>query len=397
MHKSLILLLIALVSSQGVMAQTDSSKPAKKWFETIGLRGYTQVRYNRLLETNPKLKCEQCDRSWGEGGSISLRRVRLIFSGNVHERVAIYIQMDLASSVSATSLHYGQLRDAYFDLALDKKKEFRIRLGQSKIPFGFENLQSSQNRIPLDRADALNSALPNERDLGAFLMWAPQETRERFTWLINEGLKGSGDYGVFAIGGFNGQTANRPDENGDLHIVARLSYPFKIGNQIIEPGIQGYTGRYTVTTRNAKTTGANANFIYDDKRAAVSFVLYPQPFGIQAEYNIGTSPEFNPATKAIEQQDLKGGSVQIMYKQEIGSQVLIPFIRSQYFDGGKKAEMDARSYTVIDHDIGIEWQPFRNFELVAMYTISDRRFEDYALPSNHQKGNLLRLQAQFNY
>lgn len=47
-------------------AQTSSSpKEPKRWYETISLRGYMQVRYNRLLETNPKLKCEQCDRSWG--------------------------------------------------------------------------------------------------------------------------------------------------------------------------------------------------------------------------------------------------------------------------------------------------------------------------------------------
>ena len=36
--------------------------------------------------------------------------------------------------------HFLQVRDAYFDLALDKKKSYRIRFGQSKVPFGFENL-----------------------------------------------------------------------------------------------------------------------------------------------------------------------------------------------------------------------------------------------------------------
>jgi hypothetical protein len=32
-----------------------------------------------------------------------------------------------------------------------------------------------------------------------------------------------------------------------------------------------------------------------------------------------------------------------------------------------------------------------------MYTISDRRFEDYALQDNRQKGQLLRIQAQMNF
>ena len=126
------------------------------------------MRYNRLLETNPKLKCEQCDRSWGENGGLFLRRVRIILFGQISERVYFYIQPDFASSASTNSLHFGQLRDAYFDIGLERRNEFRVRLGQSKVPFGFENMQSSQNRLPLDRADGLNSALSNERDLGAF-------------------------------------------------------------------------------------------------------------------------------------------------------------------------------------------------------------------------------------
>jgi len=34
---------------------------------------------------------------------------------------------------------------------IDKKREFRFRFGQSKIPYGFENMQSNQNRLPLDK------------------------------------------------------------------------------------------------------------------------------------------------------------------------------------------------------------------------------------------------------
>ena len=72
-------------------------------------------------------------------------------------------------------------------------------------------------------------------------------------------------------------------------------------------------------------------------------------------------------------------------------------MRAQYYDGGKKHELDARSYTVNEMEYGIEWQPFKNFELVAMYTFSERRFEDKKSKSNTQKGSLLRLQAQLNF
>lgn len=189
----------------------------KSWFETIQLRGYAQLRYNRLFETNPNLSCEQCDRSWGENGGFFFRRIRMIFYGQIHEKVYFYIQPDFASGGG----NFVQIRDAYFDLGLDNKQEFRLRIGQSKVPFGFENLQSSQNRIALDRNDGLNSAVANERDIGVMFYYAPSVVRKRFNYLVSSGLKGSGDYGVFGLGLYNGPTANQPDKNNSLHVVSR--------------------------------------------------------------------------------------------------------------------------------------------------------------------------------
>lgn len=139
------------------------------WYERLAWRGYAQIRYNRLFETNPDLNCAQCDRSIGNNGGFFVRRGRLILFGNVHPRVYIYVQPDYGSD-AAGNLHYFQLRDAYFDLYLDESRAHRLRFGQSKVPFGFENLQSSQNRIPLDRHDGMNSAVANERDLGGDLL-----------------------------------------------------------------------------------------------------------------------------------------------------------------------------------------------------------------------------------
>jgi hypothetical protein len=383
--------------------QSDSVKPVKKeekkhWYENFSIRGYMQVRYNRLLETNDKLKCEQCDRSWGEGGGFIIRRGRIIISGQITNNVFFYIQPDFGS-VSGTSQNIFQLRDAYVDVSFDKKNEFRIRIGQSKVPYGFENMQSSQNRFPLDRNDALNSAVSNERDLGAFFYWAPKEKRELFATLVRDNLKGSGDYGVFAFGLYNGQTANRAEQNKKLHVVSRFSYPFKVGNQLIEPGIQGYVGDY-VLPADLRSTSVKAvkNFEFKDERVAGTFILYPKPFGIQAEYNVGKGPQYNSANDSIEVKKLSGGYITASYfiKGKNGM-VFYPYARVQKYTGGKKHELDARFYDIKELELGLEWQLHKNFEFTAAYAFSNRRFEDSKLRNNLQKGQLVRLQAQLNF
>ncbi len=371
--------------------------PEKKWHERLSIRGYTQFRYNRLLETNPQLKIESTDKSIGDKQGFLFRRGRLILSGDVHERFFVYIQSDFANSGPNGATHYFQIRDAYFDWAMDKKKEFRLRFGQSKVPFGFQNLQSSSNRLAFDRDDALNSAVPSERDLGASVLWAPKKIRDRFKELTNARMKGSGDYGVAAIGIYNGQSMGRPEANNNLHTVAHFTWPFLLENgQFVETSLHAYTGKFVLPTYSKDIVGKE-KYEYGDRRVAASLVVYPQPFGFQAEYNVGTGPEFDPISKEILQKNLSGGYFMATYALPLKAQLLMPFCRYQWYEGGKKVELDARSTTVSEWEFGVEWQIQKFVELTASYMVSDRRFEDFILPVNEQKGNLLRLQLQFNY
>lgn len=101
-----------------------------------------------------------------------------------------------------------------------------------------------------------------------------------------------------------------------MNAVARLLYPFRFSNgQIVEPGIQAYNGKMLVSSvsTSKKVTGINPEFNYLLERVEASFVLYPQPFGIQAEYTIGTSPQYNPFTNVIEQRELEGGYATLLY------------------------------------------------------------------------------------
>lgn len=411
LQRLVVLTVVIGFCANGIAAQTPADSLPKpptatpaaphsaKWYEKISLRGYAQFRYNRLLETNPDLRCEQCDKSIGRNQGFYFRRARIVFSGQINPRFFAYLQFDYSADASSSSKHFLQVRDAYFDYAFDKDQTMRIRIGQSKVPYGFENLQSSSQRLPFDRADALNSGAPNERDLGVTAYYAPKKIRNRFKYLVEEGLKGSGDYGIAGFGLYNGQSANRPEANDNLHMVARVSYPFQLKNgQIIEPGLQAYSGRFTLA-KDQLSAGVKyrKDATYTDRRVAASFVVYPQPFGIQAEYNWGESPSFDAATDSIRLHELHGGYVTLSWRTAISPKFKIqPFVRLQTYDGAKKHETDARTYEVRETEIGVEWPVNKNLELTLAYMISHRKYQDFTTDYD-ERGQLLRVQVQANY
>ena len=375
---------------------TAQPKRARPWYERLSLRGYAQLRYNRLLESNPDLECPACDRSLGSGHGFFLRRARLVVSGEPADRLAVSVEVDYGTEVAGQP-HVLQLRTAFADVFLDDSRVHRLRFGQAKLPFGFETLQSSSQRLPLDRSDAINSGVPNERDLGVFYVWSPAVAGARFRAIADSGLKGTGDYGVLHVGIYNGQGANRAEQNDNLHAVARLAWPLQLpSRQFVEVALQGYHGRVVVPA-SQRSAGITGPAEFEDERGAVSMILYPQPLGLQMEWNAGVGPEFDPATASIRRARLHGGYVQTMYRARIGRQTVIPFARYQTYEGGKKAELDARFYRVRETEVGIEWTPRANLELTAQYTIAGRRYEDGVNPVNRQRGELLRLQGQISY
>ena len=184
--------LAAAPSAPPPAAAAATTPKSKAWYERLSLRGYTQMRYNAFLsgdETAPagvsRLRSVH-DGSISDRGNFSLRRARLVLQGDVSDRVSLYLQSDFASAVTNQSggerrEHFLQLRDAYADVFLDKAKTLRVRAGQSKVPYGWENMQSSSNRLTLDRSDAINSAAPSERDLGIVAFYTPPRCRRSGT------------------------------------------------------------------------------------------------------------------------------------------------------------------------------------------------------------------------
>ncbi len=378
---ALAILLLSLFVAFSANAEPKKEAP---WYERLNLRGYTQVRYNRIGASNPRLKNDQGDKSIGEPGGIFIRRARLIFTADL-DYVGLYLQPDFASAIQE-SLHVGQLRDWWADIFLHKEKMFRFRVGQQKVPYGWELMQSSSNRLPFDRTDAMNSAFVNERDLGVFFMFETEAVRRRFRHLLDAGLKGSGDYGMVTMGFSNGQALNTRERNDNKHFFARIAYPFEVGSQTLEIAGGGYTGRY-VPTKGEGIGGAKE---FRDFRLHGTFVLYPKPFGLQAEYNTGIGPELDG--KTIVERGLDGGYVMAMWRQHTPWGVLTPYVRVHRYDGGKKFETNSPRHEIKELNAGIEWQVVRWLEITTEYMESSR-----TVSGKNEAGRLLRLQVQFNY
>jgi phosphate-selective porin len=303
-------------------------------------------------------------------------------------------------------------------------------VGQSKVPYGFENLQSSQNRLSLDRVDAMNSAVRDERDLGAFYYYTPENVQALFKEIQDAGLKHSGNYGMLALGVYNGQGANARDQNDNLHVVGRATYPWKTeSGQIYEMGIQAYHGEYVPVTARYNATGGSGISSSDptrglttgvtrlanvstsngirDERVGVSFMMYPQPFGLESEWNMGHTPGLDTETNRVEEKNLRGGYIQAMYKIDnfnfiYNNTTLIPFLKWQYFDGYNKAETNAPRNQVNDYELGFEWQIAPEVELVAEYHRMHRNNLVTGNTANRVdyerfQANVLRLQLQYNY
>jgi phosphate-selective porin len=464
--------------------ESERKKREKDWTSHIKINGYVQNRVTTMMGGDDGVvlwpdPSVGDDDSGGSGQNFRIRRARIIFSGQVGDHLGFYIQPDFASSAGSVSglpsnagvspsNNVAQLRDAYGDIFIDKEKVHRIRVGQSKVPFGYENLQSSSNRLALDRVDALNSAVRDERDTGAFYYYTPKKIQELFKEIADQGFKHTGNYGMFAFGAYMGQGANQNDLNDNYHVVSRFTYPWKTeSNQIFEAGIQAYKGTFvrssgtyfrnggnafnatlantlisggTVSAVGAtsgsanlgtagtvarpyidpenRKNGSSTNGEFDDERLAVSFRMYPQPWGLEAEWNWGTSPGLDVnavnnnglRTGAIKNGSLHGGYVQASYfannvrfmDMDLGN--LIPFVKWQYYDGYNKAEINAPKNNVNDWEIGAEWQIAPEVELAMVYHKMKRTNmttggEFNALEGSYRTfdAQALRLQLQYNF
>jgi Phosphate-selective porin O and P len=376
---------------------------AGKWYERLQIRGYTQLRYAEVASQRGAVLEVPVDRSVNPNESFGIRRGRVVIQGDVADHLSLYAQSDFNGS-PGTADYAVQMRDLYGDVWLDKAKTYRVRVGQSKVPYGWVNMQSSSNRAPMERPDALNSAVEGERDLGAFFMWENQTAKQRFRELGNASLKGSGDYGVLSAGLYSGQGLNRSDQNGNPHAFVRAAYPFKTkGGKFYELAVQGYRGLFVAPTQAVSVGGVSITPTQSadgvlDERVAVTAVLYPQPFGIETEWTFGRGPQLSSDYRRITAEKLHGGYVQLNYSLQHSTGRWLPFARWHYFDGARKFARNAPVDEVNEVDLGVEFAKWAEVELMGMFTHTFRRTRTSTFPYGLTRdANRFGLQVQWNY
>jgi hypothetical protein len=381
------------------------------WYERLRLRGYTQLRYNALLDsedapgTNGSRLRSVHDASINDDGGFLLRRVRLVLQGDITDRLQLYFQHDFGAAVNNQSSterreNFGQLRDVYADWFLDPERRLRLRFGQSKVPFGWENLQSSSNRLPLDRSDAINSGVPGERDVGINVYYTPAPVQAIWDRLTKDKQKLFGNYGAFGLAVYNGQGTNRTERTDNLMKVAMATWPFALDglgplfrDQVLEVGGSAMFNRFRPELRSGGVSPVD----YRDDRVAVHAILYPQPFGIQTEWTTGWGPQYDSASATIRSSRLGGGYVQLM--ANVGQTPVgraIPYVRWQHYRGGWKANVDAPRLETDEWELGAEIQLVEALELTIAYARMERREAD-SRRTGRATGDLIRTQLQFTY
>ncbi len=401
--------LAAAPASPSTIVLTPPPRRGKPWYEKLMLRGYTQLRLNEIVSGDATAPAGVSRlRSIGDGNitdrnNFSFRRIRLILQGDLNDHVSLYLQPDFATAVSGQSAGerregFGQLRDAYVDWFPLKDRSLRLRFGQSKVPFGWENLQSSSARLALDRTDGINSAVPTERDLGVVAYYTPAQVQLIWDRLAADGQKLFGNYGAFGLGLYNGQGTNRTEANNGMMFVAMATWPFALDGlgldgQVLEVGGAIMRNRVQLEIR----TGGVSALSYADNRVGFHAMLYPQPIGFQAEWNWGTGPQWDDVTRSIQEKPLEGGYVQAMARVKrspLGP--FMPFARWQHYRGGFKAGLNAPRLETDELELGIEFQPTPPLELTLTYGHAKRREADERR-SGQAEGDIVRAQLQFNY
>ena len=229
------------VRAEAAIKQQDLDANKKSFPATASrpfqMTGYTQVRYQFLQQT-------------GKIDGFDIRRARLDFQGKVNPYFSYRLLVDFAGS--------PKILEAYADIKIKDYLVFTV--GESKIPFSYENFIADRKLEIPDRSQVVEALVgrstdvignQNGRDIGLQLGGSVWKYANRF--LLD-----------YQIGVFNGSGINLPDNNNNKDITGRLvahpSNSLSIGGSFNSG--TGFYGTPTATNHVRNRTGVELNYEY---------------------------------------------------------------------------------------------------------------------------------------
>ena len=198
---------------------SGSGKKAKKWkLKPPKVNGYIQVFYRYAIGTGTD--------GIVDNDNFRVQRVRIEFSGKVLPWVSYDVEFDpRAPDIT------GILRDAFIGLDFIPHQE--IRIGQQKMPFGYENQASSTELFAVNRAEVSDnlSRGVNLRDIGIGLVGKVPLGK---CWRIEDAIAVSNGAGL------NVQNDNTPRKN----VFGRAGLRYKKGDFWTGLGVSGAEGDF---------------------------------------------------------------------------------------------------------------------------------------------------------
>ncbi len=328
-----------------VPAVTGSAEPGE--FAGLQWRGWSQIR-----------AIDQLD---GGDDDLQLTRARLIGEKWLDDHTRIFIHANESWVDEEWSFSWI---DAYVGVRWDER--WRSNIGLAHVPFGFDNIQPTFARVPLQQSMLASRTMPGKRDVGVYVSYSSPEASRRFAELLNA-YHGSGNHGLFALGIYGGMGRTDNPEDGTAHLSLRAAVPLTAGGETIgEAGTSFFTGKYA--TRSA----AGDRVRIEDEQWGAHLFLAPRPFGLQAEYLTGTMPGL-AATGETMARSNDGWYAMGLWEAKEGVTV---FLRAQEFDGWvKRRDAQPAPFDYDARTLGVRWDATADTAVTLEY-------DDVTLNSN---------------
>jgi hypothetical protein len=225
-------------------AATDASVSSLK---KIKLSGYIQGRYEHSAASVDGLKADGKTPANADRFLVRRARLKTVYEGRNAEYL---LQIDATGDGVTLKDAEATLVDTWTPLNL------RLTVGQFKVPFGYELLQSSGDREMPERSAIVRAYFDGERDRGLRLTARWEFLRVALALINGDGVKDTSVYKGTALYG-----TQEPDKFKDF--VGRLGVD--LGS--IVGGVSVYLGRGPMaTTVTAATATEPAVIVYDYMR-----------------------------------------------------------------------------------------------------------------------------------